>query len=177
MGPVVTLAVTRDALLTVLTGNTDLVHGLFRTIAESTTGSRTPPVVNATAADFVTSAGTELTLVQRVVVLQQVEALAHVPADELAQLAAIAREVPLVEGTLLSAETDLPVVCIVVRGGLSYSVMRPAQRPAMLVPATPSVYSRRWRVRRPARTDGTRSGSWSRVPGQRCSWSKTTYSI
>lgn len=119
MGPAVTLAVTRDDLLTVLTGNTDLVQGLFRTIAESTTGNTTPPIVPGTASDQSSRTDGDLTLVQRVLLLQQISALAHVPSDELAQLAALAREVPLEEGAVLSSETDPPVLCVVIKGALA----------------------------------------------------------
>ena len=119
-GPAVTLAVSRDDLLTVLAGNTDLVQGLFRTIAKSTSRDRTPPVVLGTAVDQVTRVGTgDRTLIQKVLALQQVPVFANVASDELAQLAAIAREVPLEAGTVLSSETEPPVLCLVLEGALS----------------------------------------------------------
>ena len=120
VGPVVTLGVSREELLAVLAGNTDLVQGLFRTIAESTAGTKTPPVMAGTAVEDLTSFDTgELTLIQKIVALQQTPIFAGVASAELARLGAIAQEVSLQAGAVYSDETDSPVMCVVLEGALS----------------------------------------------------------
>ncbi|MEE8129076.1 MAG: hypothetical protein V3T48_02225, partial [Vicinamibacterales bacterium] len=120
VGPVVTLGVSREELLAVLAGNTDLVQGLFRTIAESTAGTKTPPVMAGTAVEDLTSFDTgELTLIQKIVALQQTPIFAGLASAELAQLGTIAQEVSLQAGAVYSDETDSPVMCVVLEGALS----------------------------------------------------------
>ena len=118
-GPVVTVAVSRDELLTLLTSNTDFVSGLFRTVAEGGSTARTPTVVPGDAhPELARSEIKSLTPVQRMLGLQQVPMFATLPTDELAQLAGIAHGVTLQEGTVLSDETN-PPVCVVITGSLS----------------------------------------------------------
>ena len=119
-GPVVTVAVSRNDLLTVLAGNTDLVQGLFRTIAEATSGTKTPPVISGIGTDDLTGlAAEELTLIQKVVVLRQLPIFASVAAEELSQIAAVAQDVSLSPGAILSDATDPPTMCVVLEGSLS----------------------------------------------------------
>ena len=117
---VVTAAVSRDDLLNVLAGNTDLVQGLFRTIAESSAGECTPPVIRGTAPEQITQLDLHaVTRLHKVVALQQVPVFADAGSEELSQLGAIARQTPLEKGTVLSAETEPPVLCVVLEGSLS----------------------------------------------------------
>ena len=119
-GPVVTVAVSRDELLTLLTSNTDFVSGLFRTVAEERSAARTPAVVPGKAhPELARSEIDSLTPIERILRLQQLPMFATLPTDELAQLAGIARGVMLQQGKILSDETDPPVCCVVITGALS----------------------------------------------------------
>lgn len=118
-GPVVTLEISRDDLLTVLMGNTELVRGLFHTIALSAATDRTPSVVRGTAIDASDAAGGTLTLVQRALALQHVSLLSDVPSEELTQLASIAEPIPLEAGAQLFSDTDPLVVCVILSGELA----------------------------------------------------------
>ena len=118
--PVVTVAVSRDQLLTLLTSNTDFVSGLFRTVAEGRSAARTPAVVSGVAhPELARSEISSLTPIERMLALQQVPMFTTLTTDELAQLAGIAHAVALHEGSILSDETDPPVCCVVIKGALS----------------------------------------------------------
>ena len=119
-GPVVTLAIPRDDLLVLLADNTDLVHGLIRTLAESTSADRTPPVMAGRAPGQIARFGTDQpTPIQKVLALEQVPVFTNLASEELFHLGTIARAVSLETGDVLSSETDPPVLCIVLRGALS----------------------------------------------------------
>ncbi len=115
----VTLEVTRDDLLTVLMGNTDLVQGLFRTLALVSTAERTPPVIRGASPDLVARLDDDPTPGQTVLALQQIPALSDVPAEELSQLASAAQRAPMEPAAVLSSETDPPALFVVLRGELT----------------------------------------------------------
>ena len=95
-GNVVTVAVSRDSLLTLLTSHTDFVGGLFRTVAESRTATRPPVVVPGTPCpELARSSIDSLTPIERMLTLQQVPLFSTLPSEELTQLAGIARAVTL----------------------------------------------------------------------------------
>ena len=119
-GPVVTVAVSRDEFLTLLTSNTDFVSGLFRTVAEARGAARTPTVVPGTAhPDLARARLDSLTPIEQMLALQQVPMFATLSTEELAQLASIARSVTIRETEVLSDETDRPICCVVISGSLS----------------------------------------------------------
>ena len=119
-GPVVTVAVSRDDLLTALAGNTDLVRGLFQTIVESFSASRMPTVLTGTARDDLTGIDTDhLTPVQTLLALRQVPIFATLSSNELGQLTAVARAVPTKTGDVLADETDPPCLWVVLSGALA----------------------------------------------------------
>ena len=122
-GPIVTVAVSRDDLLTALAGNTDLVRGLLQTIVESLSASRMPTVLTGTARDDLTGIDADhLTPVQTLLALRQVPLFATLSSDELGQLTAVARAVPTKTGDVLADETDPPCLWVVLSGALAATV-------------------------------------------------------
>ena len=119
-GPIVTVAVSRDDLLTALAGNTDLVRGLLQTIIESLSASRMPTVLTGTARGDLTGIDTDhLTQVQTLLALRQVPIFATLSSDELGQLTAVARAVPTKTGDVLADETAPPCLWVVLSGVLA----------------------------------------------------------
>ena len=172
-GPAVTLAISRDELLTLLSGSTDLVQGLFRTIiGRETATAEALAVVRGTLPEQVAGFGTTpASPIQRVLALRQVPLFAQVSSEELFQLGAIAREEPLEPGRVLSDETDPPVLCIVLRGALALEGGGGlARRTSGFGPirVTPSASTRPWPERPAARSGAILSGSSSRKRARRC---------
>ena len=120
LGPIVTVAVSRDELLSLLTGNTDLVRGLFRTILESASAALTLAIVAGKGHPELAHLDIDsLTPIQRMLALQQIQIFATLPSEETAELAKIARAVSFQTGDILSDESDPPVCYIVMSGSLS----------------------------------------------------------
>ena len=116
----VSLAICGEDNLTLLADNTDLVQGLFRTIAERSSTAMERLVVKGKAGgEIARLGGGGLTPIQKVLALQKVPVFARVSGGEMLHLAAIAREVPLQEGELLSGEGDPPVLLVVLSGELA----------------------------------------------------------
>ena len=117
-GLVVTLAMARGELRTLMADNVDLVSGLFATL------SATPPGVTGTtdaglAADLGVLAQSGLTPVERVLALQRVPVFARVSAEEMRHLADIAAPVELQAGATLFTEAAAPALWLVLAGELS----------------------------------------------------------
>ena len=118
--PCVSLRLGTDEMRTLLADNTDLVQGFFRTLAGRRTEGRGavghkrvrrarswsgwPPVGSPRSRRCWRCSGFSV--------------FSRVSATEMRHLAAIAHQVELVEGAVLSGEADPPVVCIVLSGAL-----------------------------------------------------------
>lgn len=118
-GLAVSLATTADELRTLLADNTDLVSGLFTTIA----GTADAPVglVHPTGAteELEWLAASGLSPVEKILVLQRVSLFSHVSAEEMRQLADIAQTVTLETGTVLFPESAAPALWVVLAGTLA----------------------------------------------------------
>ena len=133
--PSVLLTIRGEDGLTLVGDNTNLVQGLFRTIAELTGTARERAVVRGTAgADVARIATGGLTPIQKVLALQKVPVFSRVSAAEMLHLAAMAREVPLKEGELLSGEADPPVLCVVLSGELGLESLQASEQPLVAGP-------------------------------------------
>ena len=133
--PSVLLTIRGEDGLTLVGDNTSLVQGLFRTIAERTGTAREGAVVRRTAgADVARIATDGLTPIQKVLALQKVPVFSRVSAAEMLHLAAMAREVPLKEGELLSGEADPPVLCVVLSGELGLESLQAGEQPLVAGP-------------------------------------------
>ena len=133
--PSVLLKIRGEDGLALVGDNTHLVQGLFRTIAERTGTARERAVVRRTAgADVARIATGGLTPIQKVLALQKVPVFSRVSAAEMLHLAAMAREVPLKEGELLSGEADPPVLCVVLSGELGLESLQAGEQPLVAGP-------------------------------------------
>jgi len=100
-GLVVTLAMSRSELRTLLADNTDLVNGLFATLSSTPPGVSGTIQTTAAAADLGQLAAKGLTPVEKVLALQRVPLFARVSADEMRHLADAAKIVSMQKGTTL----------------------------------------------------------------------------
>ena len=117
--PCVSLRLSTDEMRTLLADNTDLVQGFFRTLAGRDSKSGEPSVMKGDAGEELERlAAGQLTPIQKVLALQRISVFSRVSATEMRHLAAIAHQVELAEGAVLSGEADPSVVCIVLSGVL-----------------------------------------------------------
>ena len=117
--PCVSLRLGTDDMRTLLADNTDLVQGFFRTLAGRGPSTEEQPVIKGEAGEELARlAAGQLTPIQKVLALQRISVFSKVGATEMRHLAAIARQVKLLEGTVLAGEADPPVVCVVLSGAL-----------------------------------------------------------
>lgn len=129
-GPAVALSAPADAVHALLADNTDLVEGLFRTLVEAAPVSAADAravIKGAEPDDLQALTKDGLTPIEKVLVLQSVPVFARVSAEELLQIAGIARETKLEPQTQLAAEGDAAGIIAVIAGELS--VEPPPQDP------------------------------------------------
>jgi ATP:ADP antiporter, AAA family len=117
----VTLALSVDDLRTLLSENTDLVGGLFATLADHASGAGLGLVQpSATPAREVERrVGEGVRAVEKVLALERAALFARLSPEEAAQLAEIARTVPLTAGAALFAESAPPAIWLVLSGAIS----------------------------------------------------------
>ena len=109
------LTLTRDQFLTMLSDNIVLAQGLFRMLLDTPKARRwrmvyTPPDIEPATRQ------SPLLPLEKVLLLRQNPLLARATVNQLLDLAAIAREVPLAAGSVLFSETDQPAVYHVLGG-------------------------------------------------------------
>ena len=114
--PCVTLRLDTDQMRTLLADNTDLVRGFFRTLAGRGLTDRKGVIKGHIDAALVGPGTEPLTPIQKVLAMQRVPVFSGMSATEMRHLAAIAHQVALVPAAIVSAETDPPVVCVVLSG-------------------------------------------------------------
>ena len=118
----VTLSAPADAMQGLLADNTDLVEGLFRTLLEAAPAEgvdRRTVIKGADLQDLQTLATGGLSAVEKVLVLQAVPVFTRVSAEELVQVASIARETRLEAGAAVAAAGDGASIIAVVNGELA----------------------------------------------------------
>jgi CRP-like cAMP-binding protein len=115
-GSAVTLALTAEELRTLLADNTDLVSGLFATIAALGGEPEEPVHPTKAARELEQIASGGLTPIDLVFALQYVPLFARVSADEMTQLASVAMPVQMKEGAALFAESAPPAMWLVLTG-------------------------------------------------------------
>jgi ATP/ADP translocase/HEAT repeat protein len=115
----VTLAVTYDEFLTVLSDNIDVVQGLFRMVMDTRDGmgwhSVTAGVPPELAAPL---SGDGLGPMERALLLQASPLWGGATGPQLLRLGTIAGEVPLEPGAVIAREGDDPAIYVVIRGAL-----------------------------------------------------------
>jgi CRP-like cAMP-binding protein len=115
-GTAVTLALTVEELRTLLADNTDLVSGLFATLANRLQEPDRPVHSTRASSELAQLAGGGLTPIDRVFALQYVFLFARVSAEEMQHLARVALPVELTEGKALFAESAPPALWLVMTG-------------------------------------------------------------
>jgi ATP:ADP antiporter, AAA family len=117
----VTLALSADDLRTLLAENTDLVAGLFATLADHASGAGLGLVQPASTPprDVERGPGEAVRPVEKVLALERAALFARLSPDEAAQLSEITRTVPLTAGAPLFAESATPAIWIVLSGEIA----------------------------------------------------------
>ena len=129
---VISIALSAEQLQTLLADNTDLVQGLFRTLAERRQVK--PGFIKAQGPADPGQPTGELTRIEKVLALQKIPLFSKVSGAEMLYLAAIARQVSLEEGSILADETGPFGLGIIVSGGLSLTTQ---DRPEPVAQAGP----------------------------------------
>jgi CRP-like cAMP-binding protein len=112
----VTLALTTEELRTLLADNTDLVSGLFSTLAERMASPDRSVHPTTGARELAQLAEGGLSPIEKVLALQHVPIFARVSADEMRRLADVAATVRMAEGAQLFAESAEPALWILLSG-------------------------------------------------------------
>jgi ATP:ADP antiporter, AAA family len=115
-GAAVTLALTVDELRTLLADNTDLVSGLFSTLATRVEQPDRPVHPTNAVRELGQLAAGGLSPIDRVFALQYIPLFARVSADEMQQLAGITLPVTLKEGSVLFRESAPPAIWLLLTG-------------------------------------------------------------
>jgi CRP-like cAMP-binding protein len=117
VGVAVTLAITAEELRTLLAYNTDLVRGLFATMATRAHKAGVPQVFPTGAArEFESLSRSGLQPVEKVLALDRVPVFKHLSADEAQHLASITRTVEMTEGKPLFQAADRPSTWLLLSG-------------------------------------------------------------
>ena len=116
----VTLALTADELRTLLADNTDLVRGLFTTLAARADRATVDNIQSTGAAPALEELAADGVLpVEKILALQRVPVFARIAADEMGALAAIAHTVMMTAGTQLFPASAPVALWLVLSGEVS----------------------------------------------------------
>ncbi len=116
----VTLALSVDEFRTLLADNTDLVRGLFATLAERVDPAAVSNLQSTgAAAEFTAFARESLLPVEKILALQRVPVFGRIAADEMGALAAIVRTVTMTVGTQLFTESAPVALWVILSGEVS----------------------------------------------------------
>ena len=115
----VTLALTIDELRTLLADNTDLVAGLFTTLADRSEAAHQPVQSTGAARALEQLAAGGLSPIEKVLALQHVPIFARVSADEMRSLANITGTVTMTAGSPLFPVSAPPALWLLLSGEVS----------------------------------------------------------
>jgi ATP:ADP antiporter, AAA family len=114
------LALRSEQWLGLLSENTELAQGLFRLVLERQAAQAWRGVVpGLLRQSAVLPAKEALQPIEKVLLVQEMAVLSRASADDVAALAAVTRETPLVPGELLFREGDPPALYVLIEGELS----------------------------------------------------------
>lgn len=118
-GRVITLVLTNDEFLALLSENVELAEGLFRLLIHSHQLAAGHPLVRSSVTpDLKPRGGTDLQPVERLLLLQSSPLLAHATAAQLWRLSTIARPVSVAANTEAMARGGESAILIVLAGSL-----------------------------------------------------------
>jgi hypothetical protein len=112
----VSLVISVDELRTLLADNTDLVSGLFATLAERDAGSRSPVQSTPAGPELAQLAAGGLSPIEKVLALQRVPLFGKTTVEEMLQLAAITSTVPMTAGQVLFSESAPAALWMILSG-------------------------------------------------------------
>jgi ATP:ADP antiporter, AAA family len=115
-GSAVTLVLTVEELRTLLADNTDLVSGLFATLAERSDEPDNPVHPTKAANELEQLASGGLTAIDRVFALQYVPLFRRVSADEMQHVAMVAAPIKMASGSVLFPEAAPPALWLLLTG-------------------------------------------------------------
>jgi CRP-like cAMP-binding protein len=116
----VTLALTVDELRTLLADNTDLVRGLFSTLADRVDAATVGNVQSTGAApELERMAAGGVQPIEKILALQRVPVFARIAADEMGALAGITHTVTMTPGIALFAQSAPAALWLILSGELS----------------------------------------------------------
>ena len=112
----VTLALATEQLRTLLADNTDLVRGLFATLAEGVDSLAHPVRATGAAADLVQLSTDGLSPVEKVLAVQRVPVFSRIAAEELRYVAEITHSVEMRSGATLFEASAPPALWLILSG-------------------------------------------------------------
>jgi ATP:ADP antiporter, AAA family len=115
-GVAVTLATNADEIRTLLSNNTDLVRGLFATLADRMETGNAPLHSTGNARDLERLASEGLLPIEKILALQRVPIFAKVSVDEMRPLSEITYSVKMTEGATLFPASAPPTLWLVMSG-------------------------------------------------------------
>ncbi len=119
-GIAIVLSMLQDQFLGLLSENTELAQGVFRTLVDSTGGASPTLVVhNIVKPSAAARAGDGLQLVEKGLVLAEMRIFSRVSPEQLAALAAITREVRLTVDAVIVNAGDPPAIHVVMAGEIA----------------------------------------------------------
>jgi CRP-like cAMP-binding protein len=119
-GVAITLSLSHEEFLTLLSDNPEVVQGLFKMLIETRGGAAWRDVVHGRIPEEIARrAENGLPPIDRALLLQESPLLSRATGEHLLRLAAIAREVPLTQGATLVRDGDDPAIYIVLNGELT----------------------------------------------------------
>jgi CRP-like cAMP-binding protein len=116
----VTLAIATEQLRTLLAENTDLVRGLFTTLAGGVEADARGPVGSTgAAADLVQLSMGGLSPIEKVLAVQRVPVFSRIAADQLRHVAEITRTVEMTAGAVLFEASAPPALWLILSGEIT----------------------------------------------------------
>jgi CRP-like cAMP-binding protein len=112
----VSLVLTVEELRTLLADNTDLVTGLFATLANEDGSSRGPVQSTGAGKELAVLATGGLTPIEKVLALQKIPLFARTSVDEMQEVASAASIITLTSGATLFAESAPPALWLILSG-------------------------------------------------------------
>jgi ATP:ADP antiporter, AAA family len=115
-GVVVTLASNAEEIRTMFSNNTELVRGLFATLADRMEAGSGPVHSTGDARDLERLAAAGLPPIEKILALQRIPIFSHVSAEEMRPLADITHTVTMTAGTALFPASAPPTLWLVMTG-------------------------------------------------------------
>jgi CRP-like cAMP-binding protein len=159
----IALSLTREEFLTLLSDNIELAHGLFKMLLDTRSRASWGRAMRGRISDEIARLAQDgLQPIERVLLLQTSPLLERATAEQLLRLATIARQVELVEGTVLFGETENAAIYTLLTGEVRLEA--PGEAPLILDAGdTIGIYEALAGVPAGVRVTVTKSGTALRV--------------